>query len=112
MKKILAVLAVSCLSTVGFAQQDPQFSQNMYNRLFVNPAYAGSSESICAHLLYRNQWVSYDGAPKTGVIGIDGPVANGKVGVGLSILTDKIGFENTLKVSWLVITNLTLVKVN
>jgi hypothetical protein len=42
MKKILAVLAVSCLSTVGFAQQDPQFSQNMYNRLFVNPAYAGS----------------------------------------------------------------------
>jgi len=97
MKKILAVLAVSCLSTVGFAQQDPQFSQNMYNRLFVNPAYAGSSESICAHLLYRNQWVSYDGAPKTGVIGIDGPVANGKVGVGLSILTDKIGFENTLQ---------------
>jgi len=97
MKKILAVLAVSCLSTVGFAQQDPQFSQNMYNRLFVNPAYAGSSESICAHLLYRNQWVNYDGAPKTGVIGIDGPVANGKVGVGLSILTDKIGFENTLQ---------------
>jgi type IX secretion system PorP/SprF family membrane protein len=41
--------------------------------------------------------VSYDGAPKTGVIGIDGPVANGKVGVGLSILTDKIGFENTLQ---------------
>ena len=97
MKKILAVIAVSCLSTVGFAQQDPQFSQNMFNRLFVNPAYAGSSESICAHLLYRNQWVSYDGAPKTGVIGIDGPVANGKVGVGLSILTDKIGFENTLQ---------------
>ena len=97
MKKILAVLAVSCLSTVGFAQQDPQFSQNMYNRLFVNPAYAGSSESICAHLLYRNQWVSYDGAPKTGVIGIDGPAANGKVGLGLSILTDKIGFENTLQ---------------
>lgn len=97
MKKILAVLTVSCLSTVGFAQQDPQFSQNMFNRLFVNPAYAGSSESICAHLLYRNQWVNYDGAPKTGVIGIDGPVANGKVGVGLSILTDKIGFENTLQ---------------
>lgn len=97
MKKILAVITVSCLSTVGFAQQDPQFSQNMFNRLFVNPAYAGSSESICAHLLYRNQWVNYDGAPKTGVIGIDGPVANGKVGVGLSILTDKIGFENTLQ---------------
>jgi type IX secretion system PorP/SprF family membrane protein len=97
MKKLLAVIAAGCLSTLALAQQDPQFSQNMYNRLYVNPAYAGSSEAICAHLLYRSQWVNYDGAPKTGVLAIDAPLANNKVGVGLSVMTDKIGAEKTLQ---------------
>jgi type IX secretion system PorP/SprF family membrane protein len=97
MKKLLAVIAAGCLSTIALAQQDPQFSQNMFNRLFVNPASAGSSEAICASLLYRAQWVSFDGAPKSGVLGIEAPLFNNKVGVGLSILTDQIGFENTLQ---------------
>jgi len=97
MKKLLAVIAAGCLSTIALAQQDPQFSQNMFNRLFVNPASAGSNEAICAHLLYRAQWVSFDGAPKTGVLGVEAPLFNNKVGVGLSVLTDKIGFENTLQ---------------
>lgn len=97
MKKLLAVIAAGCLSTIALAQQDPQFSQNMFNRLFVNPASAGSNEAICASLLYRAQWVSFDGAPKTGVLGVEAPLLNNKVGVGLSILTDKIGFENTLQ---------------
>jgi type IX secretion system PorP/SprF family membrane protein len=97
MKKLLAVIAAGCLSTIALAQQDPQFSQNMFNRLFVNPASAGSNEAICASLLYRAQWVSFDGAPKTGVLGVEAPLFNNKVGVGLSVLTDKIGFENTLQ---------------
>jgi type IX secretion system PorP/SprF family membrane protein len=97
MKKILAVLTLGCISVAAFAQQDPQFSQNMFNRLYVNPAYAGSSEAICAHLLYRSQWVSFEGAPKTGVIGIDLPFANNKAGAGLSISTDKLGYESTLE---------------
>lgn len=97
MKKLLAVIAAGCLSTIALAQQDPQFSQNMFNRLFVNPASAGSNEAICASLLYRAQWVSFDGAPKTGVLGVEAPLFNNKVGVGLTVLTDKIGFENTLQ---------------
>lgn len=97
MKKLLAVIAAGCLSTIALAQQDPQFSQNMFNRLFVNPASAGSNEAICASLLYRAQWVSFDGAPKSGVLGIEAPLLNNKVGVGLSVLTDRIGFENTLQ---------------
>ncbi|CAN5424058.1 type IX secretion system membrane protein PorP/SprF [soil metagenome] len=97
MKKLLAVITAGCISTLALAQQDPQFSQNMFNRLYVNPAYAGANEAICLHALYRAQWVSYDGAPKTGVFGIDAPLLNNKVGVGLSIATDKIGFENTFQ---------------
>lgn len=95
MKKLLAVVAASCLSTLVLAQQDPQFSQNMFNRLYVNPAYAGASEALCFSALYRSQWVSYDGAPKTGVFNFDAPILNNKMGVGLSFSTDKIGFEQT-----------------
>lgn len=96
MKKLLAVVAASCLSTLVLAQQDPQFSQNMFNRLYVNPAYAGSSEAICASAIYRSQWVSYDGAPETFVFGADAPFANNRAGVGLTVSSDKLGFENTL----------------
>lgn len=95
MKKLLAVVTASCLSTLVLAQQDPQFSQNMFNRLYVNPAYAGSSEAICASGIFRSQWVNYDGAPKTGVFNIDAPLANNKIGVGLSFSNDQLGFEKT-----------------
>jgi type IX secretion system PorP/SprF family membrane protein len=95
MKKLLAVVTASCLSTLVLAQQDPQFSQNMFNRLYVNPAYAGSSEAICASGIFRSQWVNYDGAPKTGVFNIDAPLANDKIGVGLSFSNDQLGFEKT-----------------
>lgn len=96
MKKLLAVIAAGCLSTLALAQQDPQFSQNMFNKLWVNPATAGHNDAICATLLYRAQWVSFDGAPKTGVLGIDAPLFNNKLGLGLSINTDEIGFEKSL----------------
>jgi len=100
MKKLLslALLAISVISQ-SFGQQDPQFSQNMFNRLYVNPAYAGSSDGICATLLYRNQWTGFDGAPKTGVLGVDAPINALHGGLGLSVMAaDEIGFENTLLV--------------
>lgn len=96
MKKLLAVVAAGCLSTMALAQQDPQFSQNMFNKLWVNPATAGSNEAICATLLYRAQWVSFDGAPKSGVLSLEAPLFSNKAGVGLSINTDEIGFEKSL----------------
>ena len=96
MKKILPIIALSILSVSANAQQDPQFSQNMFNKLYVNPASAGASEAICLHALYRAQWVNFDGAPKTFVFGVDAPLMENKVGVGLSVSSDKIGYENTL----------------
>lgn len=96
MKKLLAIITAVGFNTLVFGQQDPQFSQNMFNRLWVNPATAGSNDAICANLLYRAQWVSFDGAPKSGVLGVDAPLFDNKVGVGLSINTDEIGFEQGL----------------
>jgi type IX secretion system PorP/SprF family membrane protein len=72
------------------AQQDPHYTQYMYNMNVVNPAYAGSTESISGALLYRQQWAGLEGAPKTATFSIHSPVGK-NVGLGLSAISDKIG---------------------
>ncbi|HKR05346.1 MAG TPA: type IX secretion system membrane protein PorP/SprF [Bacteroidia bacterium] len=96
MKKVLFTLLLISSSVLVFAQQDPQFSQNMFNRLQPNPATAGSNDAICASLLYRSQWVSFEGAPKTMLLSVDAPVDFLHGGLGLTIMSDKLGFEKSL----------------
>ncbi len=96
MKKTLTTIALSITGLVIFAQQDAQFSMNMFNRLQVNPAYAGMNKALCATILYRQQWTSFPGAPTTGLVSIDyGQVAHG--GLGLTVDQDALGFDKTLK---------------
>lgn len=91
MKKGYLALALFLLISLKVsAQQDPHYSQYMYNMNVVNPAYAGSKESISGGLLYRQQWVGLDGAPTTGTFAIHSPVGK-NVGLGLSVVSDKIG---------------------
>lgn len=91
MKKGYIALALFSLITIKVAaQQDPHYTQYMYNMNVMNPAYAGSKESISGGLLYRQQWVGLDGAPTTGTFSIHSPVGK-NVGLGLSAITDKIG---------------------
>ena len=97
MRYLLVCISLIFVVSSSYAQQDPQFSQNMFNRLYVNPAYAGASNAICAGMLYRNQWVDFEGAPQTGVLSIDAPVKFLRGGLGLTVLADEIGFENTLQ---------------
>lgn len=80
------------LLTVNFfyGQQDPQYTQYMYNTLTVNSAYAGSAGHLTITGLYRTQWVGFDGAPTTQSLSIDSPVGK-NVGLGLSIVNDEIG---------------------
>lgn len=72
------------------AQQDPHYTQYMYNMNVMNPAYAGSKDNLAVGLLYRMQWVDIEGAPNTGTLSVHSPVGN-NVGLGLSAITDKIG---------------------
>ena len=72
------------------AQQDPQYTQYMYNMNVVNPAYAGSKESLAIGLLYRSQWLGITDAPKTATLSVHSPVGK-NVGLGLSVISDKIG---------------------
>ena len=95
MKKKLITCALLITGLVTVAQQDAQFSMNMFNRLAVNPAYAGMNKALCATLLYRQQWTSFPGAPKTGLLSVDfGEVAHG--GIGMTVDQDQLGFEKTL----------------
>lgn len=73
------------------AQQNPEYTQYMYNTIQVNPGYTGSVGTLEANLLYRKQWVNIDGAPQTGTFGIHSPIGNKKVGLGLNFINDELG---------------------
>ncbi len=86
------------IGLVSYAQQDAQYTQYMYNTINVNPAYAGSRGVLSVFGLYRTQWVGLDGAPETGAVSVNSPIANSNLGVGLSFVNDRIGptNENTI----------------
>ena len=65
MKKIFLLVLFCYSTTFVVAQQDAQFSQNMFNKLANNPAYAGSNQAISLIGLFRSQWTGFEGAPKT-----------------------------------------------
>lgn len=77
-----------------YAQQDAQFTQYMYNTINVNPAYAGSRGVMSAFVLHRTQWVGLDGAPVTNTASIHTPIEGSNLGVGLSIVNDRIGISD------------------
>ncbi len=86
---VLLMIILWCKSV--FAQQEPQYTQYMYNTLTINPGYTGSTPGLEATLLHRSQWVGIDGAPKTQALSIHSPMQNEKVGLGLSAVNDRIG---------------------
>ena len=91
MKKLYlaALLALGGLADAT-AQQDPHYTQYMYNMNVINPAYAGSKENLSFGLLYRKQWVDIEDSPTTMTFSGSSPVGK-NVGLGLSVINDKIG---------------------
>jgi type IX secretion system PorP/SprF family membrane protein len=91
MKKIIALLFIVITLSEVSAQQDPQYSQYMYNTISVNPGYAGTRNALTVSGLHRSQWVGIDGAPSTQTFFLHAPVFNEKIGLGLSAVNDRIG---------------------
>ncbi|TXE19563.1 type IX secretion system membrane protein PorP/SprF [Psychroserpens burtonensis] len=81
-------------SWMGVAQQLPQFTQYMYNTISINPAYAGSRETLSVVGLHRSQWVGLEGGPQTQTLSIHAPLRNERIGLGFSFINDKLGFQN------------------
>ena len=98
MKRIVFLCVILfCVLSLS-AQQDPQFSQNMFNKLANNPGYAGSTSGISTSVLHRSQWMGFDderAAASTQNCSVDAevPILNG--GVVLNIVKDNIAsFSN------------------
>ena len=93
---ILILVLGSALKSYG--QQDPMFSQYMYNKMSINPGYAGAKGGLFGVLLYRKQWAGIDGAPTTQTFTAHTPFMGQKMGAGLNIVNDKIGVSQRLNV--------------
>lgn len=75
----------------SIAQQNPEYTQYMYNTMIVNAGYTGSTGILEANLLLRKQWIAIEGSPKTGTLGIHFPLSNNKLGLGFNIISDDLG---------------------
>jgi type IX secretion system PorP/SprF family membrane protein len=102
MRTTLKTAIFLLVSVASYAQQDSQFTQYMYNTININPAYAGSRESMNIFALHRTQWVGLEGAPVTNTASIHTPINGSNVGLGISVINDKIGpsDENNISVDF------------
>jgi type IX secretion system PorP/SprF family membrane protein len=89
MKKIYSLVILVSISVWG--QQEPQYTQYMYNPTVINPAYAGSTGYGSLFSLYRAQWVGLEGAPRTLNLAYHQPIENSNLGIGTNIVHDEIG---------------------
>lgn len=92
--RILVSIIFVLITWGSFGQQLPQFTQYMYNTIAINPAYAGSRESLSFVGLHRSQWSGFTDAPETLTASIHSPLRNDRVGLGLSVINDQLGYEN------------------
>ncbi|MBK7819130.1 MAG: PorP/SprF family type IX secretion system membrane protein [Sphingobacteriaceae bacterium] len=89
-KHIFIFLLISGVWKVA-AQQDPQYNLYQFNPLIINPAYAGARDGLSVVANVRNQWVGFDGSPKTNVLSCHAPILNKNVGIGFTIIGDRMG---------------------
>jgi type IX secretion system PorP/SprF family membrane protein len=95
MKKLIISTVFLFAGFMASAQQDAQFTQNMFNKLSVNPGSAGHNGGICATFLTRSQWMGFDGRPQTHLFAADALLGS-KHGLGLTVFQDKLGIESSL----------------
>ncbi|MCW5900094.1 MAG: type IX secretion system membrane protein PorP/SprF [Flavobacteriales bacterium] len=89
--RIAQVALCALLIGRATAQQDPLYSQYMFNTLAFNPAYAGSADLFTVMALSRHQWVGFEGAPVTHTLLAHSPVKVTGLSLGFSAISDKAG---------------------
>ncbi len=92
-KKLVLFVCIALLGKIN-AQQDPQYNLYQFNPLIINPAYAGARDGLTVAANVRNQWVGFKGAPKTSAISVHSPILNKNVGLGFTIVNDRLGPRN------------------
>ncbi|WP_181306728.1 type IX secretion system membrane protein PorP/SprF [Rufibacter sp. XAAS-G3-1] len=99
MKAVLVLVTLLGFPLVGFGQQDPQFTQYMFNGLLLNPAYAGSKGFSSVSGSHRSQWTGLEGAPVSQTLSFDGNL-NRKLAAGFLITNDRLGAQRFTEVSF------------
>lgn len=90
-KRIALTIVLGAIGTFTYGQQEAQFTQYLDNMLYYNPAYAGSNDHMNVTAIHRQQWVGIDGAPMTQSLSLHTPLKYESLGLGLSVLNDRIG---------------------
>jgi len=90
MQRVFLIIFSVLSSYFSLAQQDPMFTQYMFNTQAVNPAYAGSRDALSIVGISRWQWLGIDGAPTTQSLTANMPILD-NLGVGASLYYDQIG---------------------
>ena len=93
MKRPLFIIIVLSFLNGVYAQQDYQITHYMFDNLSFNPGYAGLNKNICATIIGRQQWAGFAGSPTTALINIHSPVEMLRGGLGLTYVSDQLGFE-------------------
>lgn len=91
MKKHALIISCVLWSLQSPGQMFPLSDQYLNNMLAINPAFAGCDDALSATLLYRNQWVGFEDAPKSQIFSVHAPVNNDRIGLGLNISHNSIG---------------------
>ncbi|MCK4466418.1 MAG: type IX secretion system membrane protein PorP/SprF [Bacteroidales bacterium] len=92
-RSLLCILSI-ILPYLVCGQLCPLSNQYIFNALAINPAYSGSRETLSTSILYRNQWVGFEGSPETMTFSLHAPLRNDRIGIGLLLINDKIGVTN------------------
>ena len=103
MKKYYLIFCFLCLSLSSLqAQQQVMYTQYMYNKMGINPAFVGNRNALVFTGIIREQWRGWDGAPRTQTFTAQSPVAKTRLGAGLMFIRDQIGVvtQNSLYASF------------
>ncbi|MFI5453083.1 type IX secretion system membrane protein PorP/SprF [Pedobacter sp. UC225_61] len=96
MWKLTKFILVFCVASPCFAQQDAQYSQYIFNGIYINPAYAGYRERVNINATYRNQWTGVEGAPKSFSLAADAIMPNERVGLSLIMSAEQLGAQKNI----------------
>jgi type IX secretion system PorP/SprF family membrane protein len=101
MKQVRPIIFILALFLGFFArgQQDIQLSQQTFSKINFNPAATGFSNYANAYLFARQQWIGFEGAPKTFLFNANTYIEQIRSGVGFSVFNDRNASSNLFSVS-------------
>ncbi|MBP7821318.1 MAG: type IX secretion system membrane protein PorP/SprF [Saprospiraceae bacterium] len=98
MKYFYISILILGMSSLAISQQEQQYTQFMFNKLGINPAYAGTQDMTCITGVYRNQWIGFEGAPKTQLLSFNSPLGTDRIGLGVNAIRHTIGITKSVNV--------------